>query len=94
MSLVVASGGDDEADVAGADEVGKWESHVLVALGHRDHEADVTEDQALEGALVALTDFLSQLHLLVDGEERLRGDVVQVGVDGAAVARGDLGCDL
>lgn len=83
-----------EADITFVDKVGEAEALILVLLSHGDHEAEVGFGEAVECGLVAGLDALSELYLLLRGEEFLAADVLKVFVERLDVAVSDRMCNL
>ena len=69
--------GADQADRALLDEVEEGQALVAVALGDRDHEAQVRAHHVVLRREVAALDALGQLDLFLAGQQRGLGDAVE-----------------
>ena len=92
--LVELLGGLDQAEVAFVDEVREAQALVLVLLGHGHDEAEVGARKLLERHLVALADALGEFDFFFRGYQLLAADLLEILVQGRALAVGDGFSDL
>ena len=92
--LVELLGGLDQAEVALVDQVRKAQALVLVLLRDGHDETEVRAGEFLEGHGIALADALGQFHFLFRGHQLFPADLLEVLVQGRALAVGDALCNL
>jgi hypothetical protein len=68
-------GGANQTEVAFIDQVGERNALILVLLGHRDDEAQVTADQLVERFLFADADAPRQAYFFLLRNERVLTDL-------------------
>ena len=79
----------DQAEVALVDQVGQGKALVLVLLGHRHDETQIGPREFLEGLLVTLADALGKFNFFFRSHQLFAADLLEVLVQGRALAVGD-----